>query len=535
MLKRLPSRYYAFVLCITLCVLGLVLIAPLPAAGIPLAVIFGALSALGVYDLRQPHRAILRNYPVLAHIRFLMEMIRPEIRQYLLESDIEPIPFSRIQRSLVYQRAKNIVDVRPYGTRMNVYQPDYEWINQSMMATYLHDHDFRVTIGEGHCKQPYNASLFNVSAMSFGALSANAIRALNRAAKMGNFAHDTGEGSISPYHRENGGDLIWEIGTGYFGCRTKDGKFDEAKFIDNACTPQVKMIEIKISQGAKPGHGGILPGAKVTPEIAATRHVPVGEDCISPARHSAFTTPHEMLDFIDRLREKSGGKPVGFKFCFGHPWEFFAICKAMVESGQHPDFIVVDGGEGGTGAAPIEFTNHVGTPLQEGLTIVRNTLVGLNLKDKIRIGASGKIISGYDMARTLAMGADWCNSARGFMFSVGCIMAQVCHTGRCPTGVTTQDPLRQKALVVPDKAERAYHFHENTLKALAELVGAAGLTHPNQLRPKHIVRRVSANEVRLLSTVMNFLEPGDILEGRTHHPLYETYWQMSSSASFDPA
>ncbi|QHS09645.1 FMN-binding glutamate synthase family protein [Sinimarinibacterium sp. NLF-5-8] len=530
-----PTRYLAFAICIALFLAGLVLLAWWPRIGGILALIFGLLTAIGIHDVTQSSRAILRNYPILAHIRFFMESIRPEIRQYLLESDTDEAPFSREQRSLVYQRAKSTSDVRPYGSLINQYKPDHEWVNHSMMATHLAHHDFRVTIGADQCAQPYAASLFNISAMSFGALSANAIRALNQAARKGNFAHDTGEGSISPYHREHGGDLIWEIGTGYFGCRTAKGEFDAQKFIENARLPQVRMIEIKVSQGAKPGHGGILPGSKVTAEIASTRGVPEGEDCISPPRHSAFATPLEMLEFIDKLRELSGGKPVGFKFCFGHPWEFFAICKAMVESGRHPDFIVVDGAEGGTGAAPVEFANHVGTPLQEGLSIVHNTLIGLNLRDKIKLGASGKIVSAYDMARTLALGADWCNSARGFMFSVGCIMAQVCNTGRCPTGVATQDPLRQRALVVPDKAERAFNFHQNTLKALAELTGAAGLTDPNQIRPKHIIRRISSSEVRLMSTVMHGLNPGDLLEGRAKHPLYTIYWPMARSSSFDPA
>jgi len=392
-----------------------------------------------------------------------------------------------------------------------------------------------VRIGGKECSQPYDSSVLNISAMSFGALSANAIRALNTGAKLGGFAHDTGEGSISRYHRENGGDLIWELGSGYFGCRTEDGHFDPDKFAAQARSPQVKMVELKLSQGAKPGHGGVLPGAKVTPEIAETRGVPLGVDCVSPARHSAFSTPLEMLQFIARMRELSGGKPAGFKFALGHPWEFFGICKAMLETGILPDFIVVDGGEGGTGAAPLEFTDHVGTPLQEALLLVHNTLVGLNLRDKIRLGASGKVISAFDLARTLAMGADWCNAARGFMFALGCVQSQSCHTDRCPTGVATQDLRRQRALVVGDKSQRVYHFHRNTLHALGELVGAAGLQHPGDLKPRHIVRRVSGSEIRLLSNLYKFLKPGELLVNPAAHAVYETYWAQASSRSFDEA
>jgi glutamate synthase domain-containing protein 2 len=376
--------------------------------------------------------------------------------------------------------------------------------------------------------------LFNISAMSFGALSPNAIRALNKGAKLGGFAHDTGEGSISRYHREHGGDLIWEIGTGYFGCRTEDGKFSPEKFTLQARDAQVRMIEIKISQGAKPGHGGVLPGAKVSPEIAEARGIPVGVDCISPARHSAFDTPLELLSFIVQLRELSGGKPVGFKFSLGHPWEFFGICKAMLETGVTPDFIVVDGAEGGTGAAPIEFTDHVGTPLQEALLLVHNTLVGIGLRDRIRIGASGKIISAFDLARMLALGADWCNAARGFMFALGCIQSLSCHTGHCPTGVTTQDPLRQRALVPEDKATRVRNFHRNTMRALAEFTGAAGLSHPCELEPRHIVRRISGHEIRLVANLYKFLKPGELLTNPKAHAVYEYYWPLSSSHSFDP-
>ncbi len=531
--ELVPPRYYALAGAVLVFVVALAaaLIQP---RWLLVAVAAGALIGVGLHDLFQTRHSILRNYPILAHFRFFFEEIRPEIRQYLVEGDNEAVPFSRTQRSLVYQRAKNVEDKRPFGTEQDLYIAGYEWINHSMRPVKIADTDFRVAVGGKDCKQPYACSLLNVSAMSFGALSANAIRALNKGARLGGFAHDTGEGSISRYHREHGGDLIWEVGSGYFGCRTQDGRFDPEKFAVQARDPQVKMIEIKISQGAKPGHGGVLPGAKVSPEIAEARGVPVGVDCISPPRHSAFDTPLDLLQFIVRLRELSGGKPIGFKFSLGHPWEFFGICKAMLESNLVPDFIVVDGGEGGTGAAPLEFADHIGTPLQDALLLVHNTLVGLSLRDRLKIGASGKIVSAFDMARTLALGADWCNAARGFMFAVGCVQSLSCHTGKCPTGVATQDLHRQRALVVPDKAQRVYHFHRNTLHALGELTGAAGLLHPGDIKPRHIVRRVSGNEVRLVANLYRFLQSGELLTNPAAHPVYQVYWPMASGGSFDP-
>lgn len=524
--------YYFFYACMATSLLGLWLAFNGRLIGLLVFLPAAVLSAIGIRDIRQPKQSIRRNYPILAHIRFFLEFIRPEIRQYFLENDTEAAPFSRNQRSLVYQRAKNVVDKRAFGTQKDVYVAGHDWINHSAVPVEVPDADFRITIGNNDCKQPYDASVFNISAMSFGALSANAVMALNKGAKRGNFAHDTGEGSISRYHKVHGGDLIWEIGSGYFGCRTKEGDFCPDRFRENASQEQVKMIEIKLSQGAKPGHGGVLPAAKVTAEIAEARGVEMGRDCVSPAGHKAFSTPLELCHFIAQLRELSGGKPVGFKFCVGHPWEWFAIAKAMMETEIKPDFIVVDGAEGGTGAAPVEFADHVGAPLQEGLMLVHNTLVGLNIREDIRVGASGKIVSAFDIARTMAIGADWCNSARGFMFALGCIMAQACHTGHCPTGVTTQDPIRQRALDVPDKADRVYNFHENTLHALAELVAAAGLSHPIQLTPHHIVRRVSHNEIRLLSTLFKFSQPGDLLEGRYLTPVFERYWDLARADSF---
>uniref|UniRef100_B1XUB1 Ferredoxin-dependent glutamate synthase n=1 Tax=Polynucleobacter necessarius subsp. necessarius (strain STIR1) TaxID=452638 RepID=B1XUB1_POLNS len=500
--------------------------------------LFGTLTLVGIYDLFQIRMSILRNYPVIGHLRFMLEYIRPEIRQYFIEGDNDETPFSREQRTLVYSRAKAVSDSIPFGTTLDVMAPGYQWINQSLAPTKLSSHDFRVMIGGKDCTQPYSASIFNISAMSFGSLSANAVMALNLGAHKGRFAHDTGEGSISIYHRVHGGDLIWEIGSGYFGCRNPDGSFNAEKYTENAIDPQVKMIEIKLSQGAKPGHGGILPGSKVTPEIAEARGVKVGESCISPNSHSAFSSPLELMHFVKKLRDLSGGKPVGFKLCIGHPWEWFGIVKAMLETNIAPDFIVVDGSEGGTGASPVEFTNHVGTPLQESLHLVHNTLVGVNLRDQIKIGCSGKIISSFDMAVAFALGADWCNSARGFMFSVGCIQAQVCDTGFCPTGVTTQDPGRQKALVVPNKAERVYNFHKETLKALKELVEAAGLNHPGEIDAPHIVRRINKNEVRLLSVLLPEMPAGQLLknepisEALNMPRVYNLYWNKSQTSSF---
>ncbi len=535
--RYLPVRYAVWLLCALVMLLAAFAWVAFDVGGwVVLGFMF--LTGLGWRDVQQTRHSVLRNYPVIGHLRFLLEFIRPEMRQYFIEGDNEAAPFSRQQRSIVYQRAKGEADKRPFGTQMDVGAVGYEWINHSMLPTHLATHDFRVLIGAGRA-QPYSASIFNISAMSFGALSANAIMALNTGAKRGNFAHDTGEGSISRYHRddgkERGGDLIWEIGSGYFGCRNADGSFNAERFTENAVAPQVKMIELKLSQGAKPGHGGVLPGPKVTPEIAAARGVEPWVDCVSPASHSAFGTPIEMMHFIERLRALSGGKPTGFKLCIGHPWEWLAIAKAMLETGITPDFIVVDGAEGGTGAAPVEFTDHVGAPLQEGLLLVHNTLVGLNLRDKVKLGCAGKVITAFDIARMLALGADWCNSARGFMFSLGCIQAQSCHTGTCPTGVTTQDDQRARALVVPSKAERVYQYHRSTLIALQELVQAAGLDDPARLTAAHIVRRSSEQSVKLLANLLPFVKPGELLSGESTQQVFRMYWPMAQASSFQVA
>ena len=537
----LPIRYSFMVLCAFGALLALFSLIVFNVGWLAL-LLFAGLTGVGVHDLKQTRHAILRNYPVIGHLRFLFEFIRPEIRQYFIESDSEAAPFSRAQRSLVYQRAKGEPDNQPFGTHLDVGKQGYEWVNHSMAPTKLATHDFRIWIGGSPdapspsaqpCTRPYRASVFNISALSFGSLSANAILALNKGAQMGGFAHDTGEGSISTHHRANGGDLIWEIGSGYFGCRNDDGTFNAERFAANATDPQVKLIEIKLSQGAKPGHGGILPGPKVTAEIAAARGVPEGKDCISPSSHSAFSTPVEMMHFMAKLRQLSDGKPVGFKLCIGHPWEWFAIVKAMLATGITPDFIVVDGAEGGTGAAPVEFSDHVGAPVQEGLQLVHNTLIGVNLRNRISIGAAGKITSAFDLVRLMALGADWCNAGRGFMMALGCIQAQSCHTGKCPTGVTTQDPQRQQALVVPDKAERVRNFHRSTLHALQELVQAAGLQHPSELSAHHIVRRVNDTEVRLLSNLIMRMAPGALLgDLQTQHKVFKDYWPKANANSF---
>ncbi|MGG4604256.1 FMN-binding glutamate synthase family protein [Paenalcaligenes sp. Me131] len=533
-MHRLLTRYTALYVVFLGTVVFTILSITNTAWWLILALPFIGLSILGLVDLKQTRHAIRRNYPVIGNLRFLFEFIRPEIRQYFIEGDNQESPFSRAERSLVYQRAKQQEDKLPFGTQQEIYGSGYEWINHSMQPCQIADSNFRTLVGGPDCTKPYSMSVFNISAMSFGALSANAVMALNKGAVIGNFAHDTGEGGISRYHTMYGGDLVWNIGSGYFGCRDDKGNFSPERFAERARQDNVKMIEIKLSQGAKPGQGGILPGAKVTPEIAAAREVPVWQDCLSPAKHSAFSTPIELLEFVAKLRELSGGKPVGFKLTIGHPWEWFAIAKAMLKTGITPDFIVVDGAEGGTGAAPVEFIDHVGTPLRESLRLVHNTLVGIGLRERIRIGASGKIISAFDMARIMSLGADWCNSARGFMFAIGCIQALTCHTGRCPVGVTTQDPRRQEALVVSDKSRRAANYHNNTLKALADLLKAAGLHHPNELRPHHIAKRIPNGEIRVLSAMFPDLEKGELLEGNYRQTIFRVGWPMAQAESFEP-
>ena len=527
-------RHFAWFACIALTAVAVLLALTWSPGWWWVAAVAGALSLLGLADVLQRTSTLRQLYPVLAHFRYGLEGIGPEIRQYFLERDTEEVPFSREQRALVYQRSKREQDTVPFGTIHDVYGKDYEWINHSLVPTHLESHDFRLIVGEERA-HPYEASLFNISAMSFGSLSANAIRALNLGAKLGGFHHDSGEGSISPYHREHGGDLVWEIGSGYFGCRDAEGRFDPGRFAENAADPQVKMIEIKLSQGAKPGHGGVLPAAKVTPEIALTRGVPVGVDCVSPAQHSAFGSPIELLQFVENLRGLAGDKPVGFKLAIGHPWEWFAVAKAMRETGILPDFIVVDGAEGGTGASPVEFMNHIGVPMHEALMLVHNTLVGLDLRDRIRISAAGKITTAFDMARTLAMGADMCNAGRAFMFSLGCIQARSCHNDLCPTGIATQDPRRWSHLDVEDKAHRVANYHANTMLALRDLLCAAGLSSPAELGPEHIVRRVSDLHVGSLAKIYQFLQPGELLsEVPERHAVFKAFWAESRPETFAP-
>jgi glutamate synthase domain-containing protein 2 len=490
--------------------------------------------ALGVWDTLQPRRAVLRNFPVLGHFRYLLELIRPEINQYFIESNTDGTPISREFRSIVYQRAKNALDTLPFGTEHDVYRPGYEWLNHSLSARVPLHEPPHIRIGGPACEQPYDAALLNVSAMSFGSLSSAAIRALNAGAKLGGFYHNTGEGGLSRHHLEPGGDLCWQIGTGYFGCRDEHGDFSPRDFEERARLPQVKLIEIKLSQGAKPGHGGILPAAKITPEIAEIRGVPLGRDVLSPPAHKAFDSPAGLLRFVELLRELSGGKPVGFKLCIGDPAEFIAICKSMVETGITPDFVTVDGGEGGTGAAPLEFSNSVGAPLTEGLVFAHNALTGFGVREHVRVIASGKIITGFHVVKRLAAGADVCNSARGFMFALGCIQARRCNSNHCPVGVATQNPSLVRGLVLGDKTQRVARWQQQTVEAVLELLGAAGLAHPDDLRPCHIHRRVSQTRVATYEEIYSYLPHGSLLE--VPYPQgWESWMRETSPGSFRPA
>ncbi|MEL6557071.1 MAG: FMN-binding glutamate synthase family protein [Bacteroidota bacterium] len=486
---------------------------------------------IGFYDMIQRKHAIRRNFPLIGNFRYLLESIGPEINQYFIESNSSGVPFSRETRSLVYQRAKNELDTLPFGTRHNVGEVGYEWVNHSLNPMHVEPETMRVLIGGPDCKQPYNASILNISAMSYGALSKNAVLALNSGASKSGFAQNTGEGGLTNHHLENGGDLIWQIGTGYFGARTLEGQFDPKLFSEKACHKSVKMIEIKLSQGAKPGHGGILPAAKVTQEIAEIRNVPLGKDVNSPPAHSAFSTPKELLEFVYQLRELSDGKPVGFKLCVGKRREFLAICKAMIETGILPDYIAVDGGEGGTGSAPLEFSNSIGAPLTEALIFVHNALTGFDLRSKIRVICSGKIISGFDIVKNIAIGADLCYSARGMMLAIGCIQSLKCNANTCPTGVATQDPHYMQALDISDKAKRTSIFHDNTVKSVAEMIGAMGLKSTGDLRPWHRVRRTDFTEIKNYSELFEYLEPGALLQ-EPYPDKWDRAVRTASSASF---
>jgi glutamate synthase domain-containing protein 2 len=502
----------------------------MPVMWVPAGVL-AVLFALGVHDYAQGQHPVLANYPLLGHFRYWFESVRPEIRQYFFEDDRDELPYSRNQRAMVYQRAKQQIAVRPFGSVSDMYREDHEWLNHSIRPAPLGSPDFRVSVGAG--PRACSVSVLNASGTSFGALSPPAIQSINTGARLGGFVHNTGEGGISPYHLAGGGDLIWQVASAYFGCRTPDGRFDPEQFRSKAAAEQVRMIEIKLSQGAKPGHGGMLLAAKVTPEIAAIRGIEPWKDCVSPASHSEFSTPAELLAFAGRLRELSGGKPVGIKLCIGHPWEFIAIVRAMVETGQVLDFVTVDGSEGGTGAAPAEFTDNVGSPLLDALVFVDNCLVGAGLRERVRVAASGKVVSAFDVVRQCAMGADWVNMARPFMFAVGCIQARDCSSGRCPTGVATMDPRRYRVLDVPLKAQRVANFHANTLHAVAEMLAATGLTHPEQLGRRHIVRRVSASEIRLADQIYPRVAPRALVDGgEVGDPRLQVYWNRVRPDSF---
>lgn len=500
-----------FLACATVILLIEVLFALLWPVGLLSLVVAAPLVGLGLYDMAQTRHTIRRNFPLLGHGRYLMEKVRPEIQQYFIESRLEAYPIEREFRSVVYQRAKRELETNPFGSHRNMYAAGYEYTEHSVAPAEPLAEAPRVMVGRGQCEKPYALSLLNISAMSFGALSPNAILALSKGARMGGFAHNTGEGGVSKYHLEGGGDLIWQIGTGYFGCRDADGRFDRARYADQAAHDAVKMVELKLSQGAKPGHGGVLPGVKVTPEIAAARGVPEGQTVLSPPWHTAFGTPTQLLEFMAELRDRSGGKPVGMKICIGRQDEFLAICKAMVRTGLRPDFVTVDGGEGGTGAAPLEFSNSVGMPGHDAWIFVHNALVGVGLRDSIRVIASGKILTGFHVLRALALGADACNSARGMMFALGCIQALRCNTNACPTGVATMDPALTRGLVVADKAQRVANYHQQTLHGFLELLAAIGLGDPADLTPGHINRRVGDTLIRNYDDLYPWLEKGTLL------------------------
>lgn len=476
--------------------------------------IIAALVILGYYDMFQKKHAVMRIFPVLGRLRYLMEELRPKIYQYFIESDIDGRPINRIDRSTIYQRAKKENDTMPFGTQLDVYTEGYEWLCHSIAPKdfSMLDHDPRVLIGNKDCKQPYSCSIYNISAMSYGSLSANAVEAMNAGAKIGGFAHNTGEGGLTPHHLKHGGDIIWQIGTGYFGCRTADGNFSPEAFRKKAATPQVKMIEIKISQGAKPGHGGILPASKNTPEIAAIRGIEPHTLVASPPYHKAFDTPRGLVMFVKQLRELADGKPIGFKLCIGHKSEFIGICKAMMELNIYPDFITVDGAEGGTGAAPQEFSNYVGAPLLDGLAFVHNMLVGLDIRHHIKILASGKITTGFHIIRAIALGADACYSARAMMMAVGCIQALLCNTNKCPTGVATQDPKLTVGLVVEDKKTRVANFHKGTVESVVELLGASGLDKVSNVTRSHIYRRISFQSMLTYREIFPEYETGSFLK-----------------------
>jgi glutamate synthase domain-containing protein 2 len=492
---------------------------------------WGAFLLLGLYDVFFSKHLVTRTYPVIGHLRYILESIRPEIQQYFIATNQSGRPYNREQRTLVYDRARGENDRLPFGTQQDITAVGYESTMHSLAPKKVPESCGRILLGGEHCKLPYDASRLNISAMSFGALSDRAVRSLNLGAKIGNFMHNTGEGGLSKYHLQEGGTLCWQIASAYFGCRTEDDRFDPEQFKIKAALPQVKVIEIKLSQGAKPGLGGLLPGAKVTAEIAEARGVPVGKTCHSPAAHTEFSTPTGLLEFMQRLRELSGGKPVGFKLCIGKRSEFMGICKAMLNTGILPDFITVDGAEGGTGASQIEFSDNIGTPINEGLVFVNSCLIGVGLRDKIRIIASGKVASGFDLITKISLGADMCNAARAMLFSLGCIQATRCHTNTCPTGITTQDPTRKKSVHVHERGPMVASFHEKTIASFLDIAGAMGLEHVDDLSPGLIMRR-GANELSVpYSELYHYLKVGELL-GDEVHPKYASDWALASADHF---
>ena len=495
-------------------------------------VLVAPLLGVGFLDYFQKAQAIRRNFPLVGRLRYWAEAIRPKVNQYFVESNSDGVPFSREQRSVVYQRAKGEVDSLPFGTQQDVYADGYEWVTHSLAPTRIDPKELRSVIGGPQCSQPYSASLLNISAMSYGSLSQNAILALNGAALDGNFAHNTGEGGLSQYHLEHGGDLIWQVGTGYFSCRNPDGSFSAQNFEKNARHPNVKMIELKLSQGAKPSHGGILPAKKVTREISEIRGVPMNQDVVSPPAHSEFTTPVGMLEFVAQMRKLSGGKPVGIKLCLGKRREFMALCKAMVKTGIYPDYISIDGGEGGTGAAPLEFSNYVGYPGIDALVFVHHCLLGFGLRGKIKIFCSGKVTTAFGMLKRLALGADVIYSARGMLLALGCIQALACNTNRCPTGVATQDPNLVAGLVVLDKRKRVARFHHETLLSLAHMLSAMGVKRTAYLRPWHLMKRVAGAEIKHYGELYPTVAMGDFLKGKIPSA-YQRSFDASDPDSFE--
>lgn len=489
------------------------------------------LAFVAIYDLTQKKHSILRNFPILGHIRFILEFFRPEIQQYFIADDKSELPFNRETRNVVYARAKGLNDTIGFGSEFDISAEGYEYVLHSLNPKHVHEVDDRITVGSSQCTKPYNASRLNISAMSYGALSANAIKALNKGAKISNFAHNTGEGGLTDHHLQ-GGDIVMQIGTGYFGTRTEDGHFSEELFKEKANLDEVKMIEIKLSQGAKPAHGGVLPAAKLSEEIAKIRGVPMGKDVLSPPAHTAFDSPIGLCHFIQKLRELSGGKPIGFKLCIGKKSEFIGICKAIVESEIYPDFITVDGAEGGTGAAPMEYANNVGTPLKDALMFVHDCLVGFGIRKEIRIISSGKIATGFDMIRYISLGADLCNSARAMMLSLGCLQSRQCNTNTCPVGVATQNKRLMKALDVDDKKMRVARFHDATMHSFLEIVGAMGLESPSELRPYMIYRRVDSNTVKCYSEIHPYLEKNILLNESNVPSHFKIHWQTSSAQRF---